>query len=48
MLAGQPLMTGFSVSLMVTLNTHVLTLLWMSVAVYVTVVVPTGNVSPGL
>ena len=47
MLPGQ-LMTGFSRSLTVTLKLHVAILPEGSVAVYVTVVIPLGNNSPGL
>jgi hypothetical protein len=46
--AGQPLITGNSVSVTVTVNVHVAVLPAASVAVYVTVVVPIGNTSPGL
>ena len=47
---GQPLMTGFSVSLTVTVNEQGVAFVFpqASSAVYVTVVTPTGNVSPGL
>ena len=38
--------TGACVSLTVTVNEHVLVLFEASVAVHVTVVVPTGNVAP--
>jgi hypothetical protein len=48
MLEGQLEMTGFSVSFTVTSNEHVTELPAASVAVYVTVVVPTGKTSPGL
>src|ERR1041385_184488 len=47
MLFGQPVITGASSSLTVTVNVQV-ELLAPSVAVQVTVVVPTGKVSPGL
>src|SRR6266496_3708023 len=46
MLAGQPLITGASSSLTVTVNVQV-ELLAPSVAVQVTVVVPTAKVAPG-
>lgn len=46
-LEGQLLITGNWVSFTVTINVHVLTLPAASVAVYVTVVEPTLNVSPG-
>ena len=45
MLAGQA-MTGFSVSLTVTVNVQLAVLLDASVAVQVTVVVPVGKVEP--
>jgi hypothetical protein len=45
-IAGQLLMTGSSVSVTTTLNEHVAISPFTSVAVYVTVVVPTGNTSP--
>ena len=46
MSAGVFAMAGFSSSVMVTSKLAVVTLPWMSVAVNVTVVVPTGKVSP--
>ena len=46
-LEGQPVMTGFVLSWTVTLNEHVEVLPAASVAVYVTVVVPSANTSPG-
>ena len=45
--AGHPLMTGFVLSLTVTLNVQVEILPDPSVAVYVTGVVPKGKVLPG-
>ncbi len=49
MSAGQPVMTGFWVSFTVTVKLQVeLPLPEASVATYVTVVVPTGNVEPGV
>ena len=47
MSAGMPVMAGFSSSVTVMLNDVVVVLAASSVAVYVTVVVPTANVSPG-
>jgi hypothetical protein len=43
--SGQ-LICGFSVSLIVTVNVHVLVLPWLSVAVFVTIVTPIGKVLP--
>ena len=48
MSAGVSAMTGASSSVMVTSKLSVEMLPWMSVAVMVTVVVPTGKVSPSL
>src|SRR5437764_893087 len=45
MLAGQE-MTGFCASMIVTVNVHTLLLPWLSVAVFVTTVIPTGKVLP--
>src|SRR5438876_716735 len=47
MFEGHPLMTGGVLSITVTVNEQVEVLLELSVAVYVTVVVPLGNVDPG-
>ena len=46
MLAGVPEITGSWLSTTVTVKVDVATLPWMSVAVYVTVVTPTGKRSP--
>src|SRR6185503_8115438 len=46
MSAGQPLITGAWLSTTVTLKAQVLLLPWVSLAVQVTVVVPTGKVLP--
>ena len=46
MSAGMPLMAGSSSSVTVTVKVLVVVLPWMSVAVKVTVVEPTGKVSP--
>ena len=46
MSAGVPLMVGASPSVTVTVKLAVAVLPWISVAVYVTVVVPTGKASP--
>jgi hypothetical protein len=46
MLLGQPEIVGGTVSVTVTLNEHVETLPEVSVAVYVTAVVPTGKLEP--
>jgi hypothetical protein len=43
---GHPAITGFSLSITVISNEHVILFPASSVAVYVTVVVPTGNTSP--
>ena len=45
--AGHPLITGGVISFTVTMNEHVAVLPAASVAVYVTVVGPLGNVLPG-
>ena len=47
-LAGHPVITGFVLSLTVTVNEQVAVLPELSVAVYITTVVPTGNASPEL
>jgi heme A synthase len=47
MSAGVPAIAGFSSSVTVMVKLVEESLPWMSVAVYVTVVVPTANVSPG-
>jgi hypothetical protein len=46
MLVGHPTITGFVMSLTVTLNEHVAVFAEKSVAVYVTNVVPNGKVLP--
>ena len=46
MLAGKPEITGASSSVTVTVKVAAVEFPWMSVAVYATVVVPTGKVSP--
>ena len=46
-LEGHDEIVGAVVSLTSTVKLHVVLLLWASVAVYVTVVNPSGNVSPG-
>jgi hypothetical protein len=46
--AGHPVITGASLSRTVTSKEHVAALPAVSVKVYVTVVVPTGNVGPGV
>ena len=49
MFVGQPLITGASLSSTVTVNEHcVAALPAASLTLYVTVVVPTGNVAPGV
>jgi hypothetical protein len=48
MFAGQPVITGASLSAIVTVNAQVVVLPDVSTAEYVTAVVPFGNVSPGL
>ena len=45
-LEGQPVICGAVLSVTVTLNEQVAIFPFVSVAVYVTVVVPTGNIEP--